>query len=242
MTPLKRFYNLLELDNKDVSQIFFYAIFAGLISLSLPLGIQAIINFIQSGRVSASWIVLIGLVVFGVALVGILSLMQLRITENLQQKIFVRSSFEFAARLPKIKFEELYDSYPPELANRFFDTMTIQKGTSKLLIDFSAALLQITFGIILLSLYHPSFIIFGMLLLFLLYFIFKFSYQSGLETSLKESKFKYKIASWLQEIARNNFSFRKEINYDFALQKNDSLVADYLTYREKHFVSMVRKV
>jgi ABC-type bacteriocin/lantibiotic exporter with double-glycine peptidase domain len=241
MTPLKRFYNLLELDKKDVSQIFFYAIFAGLISLSLPLGIQAIINFIQSGRVSASWIVLIVLVVFGVALVGILSLMQLRITENLQQKIFVRSSFEFAARLPKIKFEELYDSYPPELANRFFDTMTIQKGTSKLLIDFSAALLQITFGIILLSLYHPYFIIFGILLLFLLYFIFKFSYHSGLETSLKESKFKYKIASWLQEIARNNFSFRKEINYDFALQKNDSLVADYLTYREKHFSVIKRQ-
>lgn len=235
MTPLKRFYNLLELDKKDVYQIFFYAIFAGLISLSLPLGIQAIINFIQSGRVSASWIVLIILVVFGVALIGVLSLMQLRITENLQQKIFVRSSFEFAARLPKIKSEEFYNTYPPELANRFFDTMTIQKGTSKLLIDFSAALLQIVFGILLLSLYHPYFIIFGILLLFLLYFIFKFSYRSGLETSLKESKFKYKVASWLQEVARNNFSFKNELNYDFALQKNNQIVTDYLNYREKHF-------
>ena len=235
MTPLKRFYNLLELDKKDVYQIFFYAIFAGLISLSLPLGIQAIINFIQSGRVSASWIVLIILVVFGVALVGILSLMQLRITENLQQKIFVRSSFEFAARLPKIKSEQLYNTYPPELANRFFDTMTIQKGTSKLLIDFSAALLQIVFGILLLSLYHPYFILFGILLFILLYFIFKFSYQSGLETSLKESKFKYKVASWLQEVARNNFSFRNELNYDFALKKNNQIVSDYLNYREKHF-------
>lgn len=235
MTPLKRFYNLLELDKKDVYQIFFYAIFAGLISLSLPLGIQAIINFIQSGRVSASWIVLIILVVFGVALVGILSLMQLRITENLQQKIFVRASFEFAARLPKIKSEQLYNTYPPELANRFFDTMTIQKGTSKLLIDFSAALLQIVFGILLLSLYHPYFILFGILLFILLYFIFKFSYQSGLETSLKESKFKYKVASWLQEVARNNFSFRNELNYDFALKKNNQIVSDYLNYREKHF-------
>ena len=235
MTPIKRLYNLLELDKKDVYQIFFYAIFAGLISLSLPLGIQAIINFIQSGRVSASWVVLIILVVFGVALVGILSLMQLRITENLQQKIFVRSSFEFASRLPKIKSEQLYNTYPPELANRFFDTMTIQKGTSKLLIDFSAALLQIVFGILLLSLYHPYFIVFGILLLFLLYFIFKFSYKSGLETSLKESKYKYKVASWLQEVARNNFSFKNELNYDFALKKNNLIVSDYLNYREKHF-------
>ncbi len=235
MSPLKRFYDLLKLDKKDVSQIFFYAIFAGLISLSLPLGIQAIINFIQAGKVSVSWIVLVVLVVFGVALVGLLSLMQLRITENLQQKIFVRSSFDFAARLPKIKFDALYNTYPPELANRFFDTMTIQKGTSKLLIDFSAAILQITFGLILLSLYHPFFIVFGILLFLLLYFIFKFSYNSSLETSLKESKYKYKVAGWLQEMARNNFSFRNELNYDYALQKNDNLVSDYLNYREKHF-------
>ena len=240
-TPLQRFYNLLRLDRKDIVQIFFYAIFSGLISLSLPLGIQAIINLIQSGRVSISWIVLVIIVVIGVALVGILSLMQLRITENLQQKIFVRSSFEFGYRLPKIKFEELYNQYPPELANRFFDTLTIQKGTSKLLIDFSTALLQIIFGVFLLSLYHPFFIFFGVLLCILLYLIFKFSYYPGLSSSLKESKYKYKVVSWLQEIARNNFSFRKQENFEFALQKNDHLVAEYINYREKHFKIIKRQ-
>lgn len=234
-TPLQRLISLLRLDKKDISQVFFYAIFAGLVSLSLPLGIQAIINLIQSGRVSVSWIVLVIIVIIGVALVGILSIMQLRITENLQQKIFVRSSFEFGYRLPKIKFEELYNQYPPELANRFFDTITIQKGASKLLIDFSTALLQIVFGIILLSLYHPFFIFFGLMLLFLLYIIFKFSYNSGLSTSLKESKYKYKVVSWLQEMARNNFSFRKKTNFDYALNKNNYLVTQYLDYREKHF-------
>ena len=241
MTPLQRYFKLLLLDKKDVYQIIFYAIFAGLVSLSLPLGIQAIINFIQSGRVTVSWVVLVVFVVIGVALVGILSLMQLRITENLQQKIFVRSSFEFAARLPRIKFEELYDSYPPELANRFFDTMTIQKGTSKLLIDFSAALLQILFGIILLSFYHPYFIMLGFLLLVLLYLIFKYSYFIGLENSLKVSKYKYKVAGWLQEMARNNYSFRKERNYDFALQKNDKFASEYLNYRESLFNVLKRQ-
>jgi ABC-type bacteriocin/lantibiotic exporter with double-glycine peptidase domain len=240
-TPLQRFINLLRLDKRDISQIFFYAIFAGLVSLSLPLGIQAIINLIQSGRVSTSWVLLVIVVVIGVALVGILSLMQLRITENLQQKIFVRSSFEFSYRLPKIKFEELYNQYPPEIANRFFDTLTIQKGTSKLLVDFSTALLQIIFGILLLSLYHSFFIFFGILLLILLYSIFKFSYNSGLNTSLKESKYKYKVVSWLQELARNNFSFRKRDNFEFALSKNNELVNGYLEYREKHFSVIKRQ-
>lgn len=241
LSPLQRLINLLKLDKRDISQVFFYAIFAGLVSLSLPLGIQAIINLIQSGRVSVSWIVLVIIVIIGVALVGILSIMQLRITESLQQKIFVRSSFEFGYRLPKIKFEELYNQYPPELANRFFDTITIQKGASKLLIDFSTALLQIVFGIILLSLYHPFFIFFGLILLFLLYIIFKFSYNTGISTSLKESKYKYKVVSWLQEIARNNFSFRKETSFEFALNKNNNLVSQYLDYRERHFEIIKRQ-
>jgi hypothetical protein len=51
--------------------------------------------------------------------------MQLRIMENLQQKkIFIRLSLRFDS---KIKVEEYYNTYPPELANRFFDTLMIQK-------------------------------------------------------------------------------------------------------------------
>lgn len=235
MSPLKRYFNLLRLDRKDIVQIISYAIFAGIISLSLPLGIQAIINFIQAGRASVSWIVLVILVVIGVAFVGILSLMQLRITENLQQKIFIRSAFEFTYRIPKLKFSSTYNKHSSEIANRFFDTLSIQKGTSKLLTDFSAALLQILFGIILLSLYHPFFIIFGILLSILLYLIYKFSYESGLKTSLKESKFKYKVAGWLQELSRNSFSFKNPNHLEFALEKNNRLVNDYISYREQHF-------
>lgn len=235
MTPLKRFYNLLKLDKKDVYQIIIYAAFSGLISLSLPLGIQAIVNFIQGGQISVSWKVLILIVTMGVALVGILTLMQLRITENLQQKIFIRSSFEFAYRLPKISFNAIHDKYPPEIANRFFDTLAIQKGTSKLLLDFTTALLQVGLGLVLLSLYHPFFIIFGIVLLAILYLIFKFSFDDGLYTSLKESTFKYKVVYWLQEIARNRNSFINKNNFDYALNKNDQLVNNYIQFREKHF-------
>jgi ABC-type bacteriocin/lantibiotic exporter with double-glycine peptidase domain len=36
-------------------------------------------------------------------------------------------------------------------------------------------------------------------------------------------------------MARNNFSFRKKTNFDYALNKNNYLVSQYLYYREKHF-------
>jgi ABC-type bacteriocin/lantibiotic exporter with double-glycine peptidase domain len=208
MEPIERFKSLIKADKKDIYQLFIYSIIGGLISLSIPLGIQAIINFIQAGKISTSWIVLVVIVVTGVAFVGILKIMQFRITENIQQKIFVRSSFEFAYRFPKIKFEKLYNFSPPELANRFFDTITVQKGFSKLILEVSTAALQIVFGILLLSLYHSFFIFFGIILLVLLYLIFKINFDSGLKTSLKESKYKYKVAHWIQEIARNNLSFK----------------------------------
>ena len=235
LTPWERFIGLLKLEKKDIFQIFYYAIFGGVVALSLPLGIQAIINLIQGAQISTSWIVLVTVVTSGVVFSGALQLMQLRIIETIQQRIFVRASFELSYRFPKIKMNELRNYYPPELANRFFDTLTIQKGLSKILIDVPTALLQIIFALILLSFYHPFFIIFGILLLLLIYIVFKFTAQKGLETSLAESQTKYKVAHWIQEIARTVVSFKLSGNTNLAIQKNDDLVDQYLKARENHF-------
>ncbi|NMH88375.1 peptidase domain-containing ABC transporter [Flavivirga algicola] len=241
LTPWRRFIGLLQLDRKDIRQIFYYAIFAGIVALSLPLGIQAIINFIQGAQVSTSWIILVILVTIGVAFQGVLQLMQIRILENIQQKIFTRSSFEFAYRFPKIKMNELRNFYPPELANRFFDTLTVQKGLSKILIDFPAALLQIIFGLLLLSFYHPFFIIYGILLIALVYVLFKSTARKGLETSLMESKNKYKVAHWIQEVARSLISFKLSGNSQLAMDRNDDLTAKYLSARESHFRILLKQ-
>ena len=72
LTPWKRFIGLLKIERKDIFQISYYAIFEGIVSLSLPLGIQAIINLIQGAQVSVSWIVLVVLVTLGVTFSGIL--------------------------------------------------------------------------------------------------------------------------------------------------------------------------
>ncbi|MFD1096255.1 peptidase domain-containing ABC transporter [Salegentibacter chungangensis] len=235
LTPFQRFLGLLKLERKDFLQIFYYAIFAGLVSLSVPLGIQAIVNLMQGARISTSWFVLVILVTLGVAFVGILQLMQIRILENIQQKIFTRSSFEFIYRFPKIKTDQLKNYYPPELANRFFDVLTIQKSLSKVIIDFPAALVQVFFGLILLSLYHPFFIIFGILLVVIIYIGFKITGKKGLEASMSESKYKYDIAHWIQEVARTLMSFKISGRTNLAIKKNDKKLCDYLDAREGHF-------
>lgn len=240
-TPWQRFIGMMQLDRKDIKQIFYYAVFAGLVALSLPLGIQAIINLIQGAQISSSWIILVVLVTLGVGFQGLLQLMQVRILENIQQKIFARTSFEFAYRFPKIKLSEFNDYYPPELANRFFDILTVQKGLSKLLIDFPAAILQIIFGLILLSFYHPFFIIYGFLLIGLIYLVFKYTAKKGMETSLIESKSKYKVANWIQELARSVLNFKISSKTNLILDRNDALTSDYIDARENHFKVLMQQ-
>ena len=239
ITPWQRLFGLLQLEKRDILQIFYYAIFSGIVALSLPLGIQAIINLIQGAQISTSWVVLVTLVTLGVAFSGTLQLMQLRIIETIQQRIFMRSAFDLTYRFPKIKMAELRDYYPPELANRFFDTLTIQKSLSKMLIDVPTAILQIIFALLLLSFYHPFFILFGILLFILVLVVFKFTAQKGLVTSLKELKDKYKVAHWIQEVARTLVSFKLSGKTSLALEKNDQFVNDYLNSREKHFKILV---
>ena len=241
LTPVGRLRRLLKVDNKDITQVYIYAMFNGLVNLSLPIGIQAIINLIQGGEASTAWVVLVSFVIAGIALTGILQLLQLRIVENIAQKIFSRASFEFAFRIPRIQFKAFYNYYAPELANRFFDTLTIQKGLPKMLIDFSLALFQIFIGLIVLSFYHPFFILFSMILVLLVVIIVAYTGPRGLRTSLEESKLKYRIAFWLEEIARTKLSFKMIGNSQLELDKNNAFVEDYLDRREEHFSVLVQQ-
>lgn len=160
LTPVERFFKLLKVKRKDIIYLYIYEVINGLMSFSLPVGVQTIIGLIMGAQISTSLIVLITLVILGVIFSGVLTIMQQWIVESMQQRVFVRSTFEFAYRIPRVKLDALTNTYAPELMNRFFETVTIQKGLPKLLIDFSTALVQIIFGLILLSFLSPCFCVF----------------------------------------------------------------------------------
>lgn len=240
-TPMERFWALLKPDKKEIRNVYIYSIFNGLVTLSLPIGIQAIINLIQGGQINTSWFILVLFVIGGIAFSGYLQISQLKITENLQQKIFSRAAFEFAYRIPKIKMEAIYKQYAPELMNRFFDVISVQKGLSKILIDFSMASIQVLFGLVLLSLYHPFFIFFSMILIFLLFIIFRYTAKKGLMTSLRESKHKYTVANWLQEVARTHMTIKLAGKTDLPVQRVDKATGEYINARDDHFKILIQQ-
>ncbi|GAB2780753.1 ABC-type bacteriocin/lantibiotic exporter with double-glycine peptidase domain [Hymenobacter luteus] len=239
LTPGQRLLRLVSAERRDIVYLYVYAALAGLISLTLPLGVQSVIGFVSSGDVSTSLVVLIGFIVFGTFVVGALQVMQLHLVEYIQQRLFARISFDFAVRLPRVRTESLNGQYLPELVNRLLDTPTLQKGLSTLLVEFTAAAIQILFGLILLSLYHYVFIAFGLLLIFLLALMVRFTGPNGLESSLTESKYKYRVVAWLEDVARTVHTFRHAPRQQMAISRTDKLVEGYLTARQTHFRVLV---
>lgn len=238
-SPVKRLFKLLGTEKKEILYILFYAIIIGLIGLIIPLGIQTTVELISGGVFFSSVYVLIALVIIGVLLSGGLQVVQISLVEFLQRRIFTKASLEFAFRIPRIRMESIQGNYAPELVNRFFDIITIQKGLPKLLIDLSSATIQILFGLLLISLYHPFFVFFGLILLTTLALIFYLTGPAGLNSSIEESKYKYKVAHWLEELARALHSFKLAGSTDLPIRKTDYNANNYLKNRKVHFRVLV---
>ncbi|MDB4834966.1 ABC transporter ATP-binding protein/permease [Cyclobacteriaceae bacterium] len=233
--PLKRIFNLLSLEREDITLIYGYAILGGVIGLSLPLGIQAVMTLMVGGEASSSWFVLISLIILGVLFVGIVQILQISIMERFQQKLMVKSSFDLAFRVPRWKLEEMLKQYAPELMNRFFDVLGLQKGLSKLLVGFLSSFLQIIFAIILLAMYHPYFAMYGIALFIVTLLIFRFTFEKGLSTSMQESAYKYKVVAWLEELARTMNLVKLAGYTDMHLRKTNTIVNGWLRWRKAHF-------
>jgi ABC-type bacteriocin/lantibiotic exporter with double-glycine peptidase domain len=113
--------------------------------------------------------------------------------------------------------------------------MALQKGISKLLLEFPTATIQIFFGLILLSFYHPFFIAFSFLVMALVIAMLYYTGARGLRTSIVESDYKYGVVAWLEELARVVSSFKFAKVDTLNLQRTDGLVSGYLDARTGHF-------
>jgi ATP-binding cassette, subfamily B, bacterial len=230
-----KLFEHINADREDIYSIYFYAILSGILQLSVPLGIQTIIGFVMGASVVTSIYVLIFLVLLGVALVGVLEINQMRIIEKIQQNIFSRHAFVFAKSVPKMNRYHVDQFYMPARVNHFFETINLQKGFTKLLLEVPKASIQILFGFILLSFYHPLFILFDLMLLAILFLIIRMSGNSGVTSSYQESNHKYLVVAWLEDIARSIPIFKFGSMNNLAVSNTDRHTTHYIGARTKHF-------
>ncbi|MFN8578670.1 MAG: ABC transporter transmembrane domain-containing protein [Candidatus Sericytochromatia bacterium] len=239
-SPRVKLFNLLKTEKKDLLIIFTYSLVIGLLSLVIPVAIQSLVNTIAFATLLQPLIILTLLVIFALSFESVLKLLRTYLVELLQQRIFVRVASDLSYRLPRVKIEAFDEEHAPELVNRFLDVLTIQKSTSSLLIDGLAIFVQTTVGMVLLAFYHPILLGFDLIIIACILFILMILSHNGMETSIKESKIKYKVLAWLEEISINIKSFKSYQGYIHAMQNSDYLVKDYLKARNKHFSILFR--
>jgi len=234
-SPWQRFWNFITGEKQTVLYLYFYAVIVGVISLSLPLGIQSVISLVSGGMLFDSVIVLISIVVLGVAITAGLHILQIYMVELLQRRMFVKSAIEFSYKIPYFKASALGKNNLTELVNRFYDVIIVQKGLPKILLDISAALFLFIFGIILLALYHFAFLVISMVLLIIMILIIRFTAKKALSFSIKESKFKHLTVIWLERLSSSRNYFNAGPSFHGHMIKTDGFVGEYLKNRSKHF-------
>ncbi len=239
---LGQLWRLLMLERRDIGAVLVYAVLGGLLALVLPLGTQAVVNTVAFGVFTPNLWVLCGAVLVGLLAGGGLFVMERYVVDLLQRRLFVRTTFDVAYRLPRIREGALDDHYAPELVNRFFDVLTLQKTVGKVLLDGSSAALTVLFSLLLLAVYHPIFLVLDVIVLLFLPFVVGVLGRGGLATSIAESTGKYAVANWLEEVARCRVAMKLAGNPERVFERVDALASQYVRARHAHFRVLARQL
>ncbi|UUO04872.1 ATP-binding cassette domain-containing protein [Blastopirellula sp. J2-11] len=242
LSPFARLLGLLKPEKKDIWVILVFSIVVGVLALATPIAVEALVNTVAFGRYLQPVIVLVIMLftflAFAAAMKGLLTFL----VEIIQRRFFVRVVEDLAYRLPRVEQKSFDNLHGPELVNRFFDVVSVQKSFAVLLLDGIALVLQTIIGMIVLAFYHPFLLGFDVVLICLIAFAIFGLGRGAVTTSIKESKAKYAVAAWLQELARHPTAFKLNSGAQFALDRADQLAIDWLDSRRSHFRVLMRQI
>jgi ABC-type bacteriocin/lantibiotic exporter with double-glycine peptidase domain len=241
-TPPARLFAFLFPERKDIGAVIVFSVVVGVLALAAPVAVEALVNTVAFGRYLQPVMVLSILLFAFLAFAAAIRTLLAYIVEILQRRLFVRLVEDLAYRLPRVRQESLDGRHGPELLNRFFEIVTVQKAAAMLLLDGVALVLQTVLGMIVLAFYHPFLLGFDLFLLVVLVFIVFVLGRGAVKTAVKESKAKYAVAAWLQELARSPMAFKLHGGLALALDRADQLAVEYLESRRNHFRVLLRQV
>lgn len=233
-TPMSRLIGLLKAERQDIAVVVLLAIAVGLFSLATPLAIQLLINWLAFGALLQPIITLGVALLLCLGLVAAMRAVERQLVEVVQRRLFVRSVTDISARLARMRVEMLDRTHGPELANRFFDVVTLQKATSSLLLDGLAAVLQAFVGAALLAFYHPALLAYDAVAIVLVGAALVPLGRGAVGTAIVESKKKYAVAAWIEELAGRPLALRTG-GGRLGEAEADRLTSAWLSAREDHF-------
>ena len=241
-SPVARFIALLDLDRRDIGLVVLFAGVAGILALATPLVIEGLVNVVSWGTYFQPLLVLAGMLLVCLGIAGVLKVLQTWVVETIQRRQFVRIVSDLAHRFPRANQRSLLGQYPRELANRVFDIMTIQKATAILLLDGISIVLTTVLGLFLLAFYHPFLLGFDIVLVLTMISFTWILGRGGIKTAINESRTKYAVAHWLQDVLSMPSVFKTGGGESLAVQRANQLTSEYVKARKKQFRVVIRQV
>ncbi len=238
---LNKLFGLLFEEKQNLAIFLIYSIIISILYLIIPLTAQILVNTIATGVLLQPLFLMSIMTLIALSVLGVLKILQIYIGEMIQRKIFIKMAMKLSAQIPQIEQKHFSSMYAPELINRFFDTLTIQKNLNLLLLEVPSAILQILLGLILMALYNPFLMIFDFVLIASVMIIGILG-KGALSTSIQESSSKYKVAYWLEEIARCQISFKMNAEIKYLLSITDKKLWEYFNNRKKHFQILLKQL
>jgi ABC-type bacteriocin/lantibiotic exporter with double-glycine peptidase domain len=232
----------IQFEKKDLWVVIVYSMAIGLLGLIVPVAVQSLVNTVQFGTILQPLILLAIFVLVALGFQSLLQALRTLVVETIQQRIFVRLAGDVAHRLVRVQVNAFDRVHGPELVNRFLEVVTVQKAASQLVIDGLELVMTTLLGMLLLAAYHPILLVFDVVLLLLIVAILWGLGNGATKTAVRESKMKYEIVAWLQEMARNLVTFKSGWGALYGLNQTDALVGGYLKYRVAHFRILMRQI
>jgi ABC-type bacteriocin/lantibiotic exporter with double-glycine peptidase domain len=241
-TPQARLWALVQLNRRELWLVVAYAVAAGVLGLAVPLAVQALVNSIAFTNLMQPVLVLSAMLLAALGLLGVMLAGQALTVELLQRRLFVHTAADLALRLTRVRREAFDHVHGPELLNRFFAVFSLQKAFSELLLDGLAVLLQTAIGLVLMAVYHPLLLQFGILVVVGLATLLRLTSKLATQTALQESKAKFETAAWLEELAGHPDLFRSDGAVRLSVERANSLTEGWLTARQAHWRILFRQL
>lgn len=241
-SPMRRLIGLIRPEGRDLRAVVAFAVGVGVLSLATPLAIEAVVTTVAMNLLVQQLLVLSMVLLVCLAMAAALRALQTLVTEVIQQRIFVRVAADLAYRLPRVRADAFDRDHGPELVNRFFDVLTVQKVGALLLLDGVAIFLQSVIGLLVLAFYHPYLLGFDLVVLGAMTFAIVQLGHGALATSIRESRAKYAVAGHLEELARHPLAYKPAGGPEFAMDRAESFSRTYLAARREHFKILFRQV
>jgi putative ABC transport system ATP-binding protein len=212
-----------------------YSIATSVLTLAVPLSVQVLIATVSNTALLQP-VVVLALILFALlGLYGALYVVQAHLMDRFERRFFARYTQEIVLRSVHSAVSAGRRMNREELANRFFEIVSVQRNVPTLVLNGSAILMQAIVGIIVVSAYHPAFVVFSVVLVLLAWLIWQIWANRAIHSKVDASKAKFKVARWLEELARVHPSFQSTRTIHYATREAEHLIADYAAAHRTHF-------